>query len=1049
MKIKHKQYSVDQMYKKTLKKTLLVQALSAALGLTALTVGISTTAWAQSNTVGILFGNVASPSGTTIAAENTGTGARRAATPDAAGRYQITALPPGTYNVQVLRAGAVVANQRVEVLAGQGAEINFAGAQSVEAISVTAKRTRIDVSNSTNGTSFTAKELEKLPIVPSVASIIQLAPNTTKADSRYAGGAVFAGGAPSENAFYINGFPVTNPLSQLGGSELPFGAIAQAQILVGGFGAEFGRSIGGVVNITTKTGSNVWESGASYSITPNTLRSRAKDRFYPTGTGNPATDGTLLFRSQDNYRDSATLGAFVGGPLIKDKLFAFVSLEQIRTNLHTVVGSTASGTLGINGFADSVDLTERYLGKLDWNINDNNHLEATFIGDKPTRHQKLYGYNYATRAVGSVANVDVNYQNVDNQTNIGANAQVYKYTGTWIENLTVTALYGQSLSKHINEFAGGLSSLNIPQLTFLTPTARAPGINYPQVNPLTGFLLPQGAQDKVKSARFDLEYALGSHTFRAGIDDNKLKSTNAGEFTAGQTVISFRFNANPNALINTGFGRFSPASAGGLGTQGFYGRETRFSDVTNADSNQKAQYIEDRWQITKNLLIIPGLRTEQYENLNGDGEVFLKIKQQYNPRFAAVWDMNGDASTKVFGSAGRYSIQIPTHIAVRGASRSLFVRQFFTYTGIDQATGNPIGRVNFGTSAAFPNGVAPFSANNEYNQAKVAQEVSAQDLKPSYQDEMTLGFERALSPSFNVGVKGTYRTLKQTIDDFCDQTPFDAFAARKNINTDNWGGFGCASINPGIGNKFRVNFKGSGLAADYIDVNLSEADIGFPEKAKRTYSALDFFAEHPFRNGWYGRINYTLSRSKGNTEGQTLSDVAQTDVAATQTWDFPAIMVGANGRLPGDRTHQIKAFGYVQVAPEWVVGGNFLAASGRPKNCLGNFDPAVIDPVRYYDLGYGSSFHVCSGALSPRGSVGNLPWDISADTNVVYQPAAVKGLSFTMDVFNLFNRQSAQTIDEQHDVANTTAPFPISNTYGRVISYTAPRAFRFTVKYLF
>ncbi len=1031
------------MYKKTLKKTLLAQALSAALGATALTAVVTTTAWAQSNTTGTVFGIVTSPAGTTVAAESIGTGARRTATPDAAGRYQITALPPGTYKVQVLRSGAVADTQRVELLAGSGSEVNFTGSQSIDAISVTARRQTIDISNATNGTTFTAKELEKLPIAQNLAAIIQLAPNTTKADSRYAGGAVFAGGAPSENAYYINGFPVTNPLSQLGSSELPFGSIAQAQILVGGFGAEFGRSIGGVVNITTKTGTNVWESGAMASIEPNTLRSRPKDRFYPANTGNPATDGTLLFRATDNYREQTRAGAYVGGPLIKDKLFAFVSYEQTRLNTLSVVNSTAVGTGGIsnNGFADRVNLTQRYLGKLDWNINDNNHLEATFVGDKPTQHEKLYGYNYNTRAVSPVAVSDANYQNIDNSTSIGANAQIFKYTGTWLENLTATALYGTSQSKHINQYAGYDINSRLPQLAFLTATARAPGITYPQVQPLTGNILPAGAEDKVKSARFDLEYALGSHTLRAGIDDNKLQSKNAGEFTAGQSIIQFRFAANPAALVNVGNGRFSPASAGGLGTQGYYARETLFTDVTSADSNQKAQYIEDRWQVTKNLLITPGLRTEQYENLNGDGEVFLKIKQQYNPRLSAVWDMNGDASTKVFGSAGRYSIQIPTHLAVRGASRSTFVRQFFTYTGIDQATGNPIGRVNFG-------GATPFSANNEYGQAKVAQEVSAQDLKPSYQDEITLGFEKAFTPSVNFGVKGTFRTLRQTIDDFCDQTPFDNFAAKNHINTDNWGGFGCASFNPGKNNKFRVNFTGSGRAADYIDVNLSPADIGFPENPKRTYAALDFFVDHPFRNGWYGRVNYTLSRSKGNTEGQTLSDVAQTDVAATQTWDFPGLMIGANGRLPGDRTHQIKAFGYMQVASDWTVGGNFLAASGRPKNCLGNFDPTVAQLANAYDLGYGSSFHVCNGQFSPRGTDGNLPWDVSVDANIAYAPAVVKGLVFKMDVLNLFNRQVAQTIDEQRNVAGNGTVIQ-SPTYGRVISYTTPRVFRFTAEYKF
>ena len=67
----------------------------------------------------------------------------------------------------------------------------------------------------------------------------------------------------------INGFPVTNVLFQVGTSELPFNSIAQAQILTGGFGAEFGRSTGGVINIQTKSGTNTWEAGGSISTEPS------------------------------------------------------------------------------------------------------------------------------------------------------------------------------------------------------------------------------------------------------------------------------------------------------------------------------------------------------------------------------------------------------------------------------------------------------------------------------------------------------------------------------------------------------------------------------------------------------------------------------------------------------------------------------------------------------------------------------------------------------------------------------------------------------------
>src|SRR5690606_14251403 len=132
------------------------------------------------------------------------------------------------------------------------------------------------------------------------------------------------------------------------------------------------------------------------------------------------------------------------------------------------------------------------------------------------------------------------------------------------------------------------------------------------------------------------------------------------------------------------------------------------------------------------------------------------MKDQIAPRFSAAWDVNGDASFKVFGSAGRYFVQVPTNISVRGASRSLFTTQSFTYTGVDPATGAPQGLV-----ALAP---APFSTNNEYFQVKHPNSVAATNLRLTFQDELTVGFARALTPDLTFGARATYRTLKSTID---------------------------------------------------------------------------------------------------------------------------------------------------------------------------------------------------------------------------------------------------------------------------------------------
>jgi hypothetical protein len=291
----------------------------------------------------------------------------------------------------------------------------------------------------------------------------------------------------------------------------------------------------------------------------------------------------------------------------------------------------------------------------------------------------------------------------------------------------------------------------------------------------------------------------------------------------------------------------------------------------------------------------------------------------------------------------------------------------------------------------------------------------------------------------------TYRRLGATLDDTCDDRPFTKYADDHGINHDNYA-FNCLEFNPGRTNKFLVDYAGN---KTYTPVVLSAADMGYADlKPKRTFFALDFFLEHPFSDRWYGKIAYTWSKSKGNTEGQTKSDDGQTDVSATSTWDFPAIMEGKYGYLPSDRRHQIKAIGYYQVLPEWIVGGNFAASSGRPRNCAGNYGGNTPDG----DYGgYGSIFAWCNfdGTIvaTPRGSQGRLPWNITLDANVVYQPAYAKGLKLRVDVYNLFNRQSALARLETHEASQD--PNTVLSTYGSVVAYSAPRYVKFTAQYDF
>ena len=1022
------------------KKTLVARAIFVAFGATTLTVGMNTTALAQTSATGTIFGHADVAAGTTISITNKETGARRSLTPDSTGRFSATSLPTGTYKVELLVNGRVTkTTDDVEVRIGQGSEVAFGAA--LQRIEVLGLRQKIDVSSMGSTTIFTSGDLAKVPVATNVGAVIQLAPNTTRGDSRYGGGNApsFGGSSASENAYYINGFPVTTLLTQVGFSQLPFNAIAQAQVLTGGYSAEFGRSTGGVVNIVTKTGTNSWMGGVAYSIEPNSWRSTEKNQMYEMN-GN-AIDGKLRYYNGLNTDETRTASAYLGGPIIKDKLFMFLAVEDTKRErdyirlANTSATYTASAAAQSTLFQERTVKTPRYLVKLDWNITDAHHLEYTKISDKVTDDRKYFGFNYATLQRTNVQNGGQKYVNwgpaPTPAAQQGAEVDILKYTGNLTNDLTLTALVGKTRTPHEQIPAGFNAALAQVQSSSANQVpALAP---YGSGNAVTGNLLVPGAFDENKGYRLDLEFKLNAqHTLRGGVDQNTIKSK-AGSATAGGMLWRYG-KTDPAVPLNRDTAATNTVAGNPYAQQGYYVEGIVSSSGSTPTVDQSAWYLEDRWQVTDRILLSLGLRNEGFDNKNGDGKSYIDLPRQLAPRLGATWDAMGDSSLKVFGNVGRYHVPVPTNVAIRGAGSSLNAQTNYVYTGVD-ANGIPTGLTAISKL---------YSANNELGQAKDPRAVAAEDMKGNYQDEFALGFEKAVSKDLNIGAKLTHRSLKTAIDDHCDDRPFLAWAARNGVDASSFG-YNCALFNPGIANTFNQDLNGDGK---FEKIYLSAADLGFPA-VKRLYTALDLFAEHPFDGKWWGKATYTFSRNTGNMEGQLLSDIGQADVSTSQAFDFPEFSINSDGPLPNDRKHQVKLFGYYQATQEWGVGGNFLYASGRAKNCIGNAPSTTGD---YFTNGnvtnyshYNSAYFFCNGKPSPRGSAGTLPADLRLDLNVSYKPTYLKGFGVKLDIFNVFNRQAIQTIEERYNTPGGATT--VWERYAAVEQYAAPRSMKITASY--
>ena len=210
------------------------------------------------------------------------------------------------------------------------------------------------------GLNISLEELSQVPVARNIEAVALLDPGTVAGDNAFGDDKTlvsFGGASVAENVYYIDGLNVTNFRNGLGGASVPFEFYDQFQIKTGGYGAEFGRSTGGVINAVTKRGTNEWEYGVvTYADTslgqgnsPNTLRA----------------DGSIYDLNSENEQTSFTTDLYIGGPIIKDHLFFYALYEPQTTNADF-------NSLGSPGTWNEQEIDDDFWGgNLTWQITDN------------------------------------------------------------------------------------------------------------------------------------------------------------------------------------------------------------------------------------------------------------------------------------------------------------------------------------------------------------------------------------------------------------------------------------------------------------------------------------------------------------------------------------------------------------------------------------------------------------------------------------------------------------------------------------------------------
>lgn len=1028
--------------------------------------GFSGHVFAQATT-GSVIGTAPAAAGETVKVVNTQTGLTRVVPVDATtGRYSATALPVGNYTVSLQSNGQTVASQdNVSVSVAGPVTVPFEAAassknaQNLASVTVTANSIpAIDVASTRQTSVITAQQLKNLPLARNAESIALLAPGVAGGNAGLGTGPAgtplisFGGDSVVENAYYINGFNTTDPVGNAGGIALPYFAIAEQQTITSGYGAEYGRSTGGVISQIGQRGGNEFHAGAYIDFAPSWAQSNYNNIYWsnPHVTAAQAAAGQgygdLYERRSPDSNWTQTYDAYVSGPLIKDKLFFYITAEAEHRSTDTVGPYTPGQLSTYNTYGQS---DPKVYGKLDWNINDSNTLEATYASSKvQDTSYNAYNYDYSSNSVGAFNSI--NNPLYSSKFDVG----VLKYTSYITDNITLSVLAGKMKSTYAAQqlpyegFDPSLPGISGGAGASASQNPAVPGFGNYNLNPTT--LPSPDHKSTSNNIRLDLEWKLGDHDLKFGIDNQRSTDIDDGVLSAGPGyywVYGQQSNLTSPTLLCNGQNQCVGSAVTAANPNGYYAQQVVYGGVASFTVMQKAQYVEDNWQVTPNLLLNLGLRNDQYTNYNSQMVAYIReTSPQWQPRLGFSWDIFGDSSAKLYGNVGRYYLALPSGLGTRMAGANSYVDTYYTYTSIG-ANGIPQGLTQLPATAT------PFSADGELGIPKDPKVIAATNLKPMYQDEYVLGFQKAFD-AFGQSLVWTSQATWSKMNDIVDDTgaitlPADAAASDAATESD-------VLVNPGRTNTLRyLSTDGTYKTYSWVPGAARSGAgivIGFPA-AFRKYYSLEESLEHPWDGKWMAKIDYVFSKSYGTTEGPTDSAVGQISNASsasgghqsgsiTEAWDFPELMQYSNGELPNSHRHTLKAYGTYAITPEWLVSGTYIIQSGAPISCLGFYGPTEIDPI-----GYGSSYHWCGGVPSRPGDAGHTPWTHQLNLAVNYIPAwAGKHLTLQVQLHNVFNEQAITAYNDGY--GSTAAPFSSYKLPATTMSsIEAPRYAEFSVKY--
>lgn len=986
----------------------------AILGLIALLIGSGT---AYAALTGVIAGKVVDVDGNpipgvTITVTGENLPGARVDTTSGSGTYRMPELPPGIYVLTAELMGMKTIKQtniKVSVNSTTSIDMTMEIAPYEETVVVVGKQEVLDVKAATVKATIERDLTERLPGSEDLFSSFSMTGGIT------GGGNVRVhGGAQTDNVYLFDGVDTTDPVTSTFGANLNADAIEEVEVQTGGFQAEYGRSMGGIVNAVTKSGGNEFHG---------ILRVKYVDTDWAADDDYPTTEANY-----DYYEPTVTLE----GPIIRDKLWFMVSYNYLNRE-------GTGKTIGFWG-ADYLDPDDL----VDINTDREFHLPYAKVTFQPNQEHKFV-VNYS----GEDATINNITGDTTTDTPEAFNTQeqggpFYSLEWTWLTspNLYFIARVGASL--------GILDNVPTNQ-TGTDPREASFHDTYYGQNYNNSSNWVEEDRDRTQAsfaASYFIDDLMGSHEWKTGIEYHDFVRETFSQKPGGASYV------------------VDPVPIGGDPANGFTGTSATRNIYLNPGVSEEsgeyyAFYIQDDWAVTDNITLNLGLRYEYAEFYNDDGDTDvpawtfgkfaadtfrdpdggfsemapMRFDDMFAPRIGFNWDIFGDGTTAIHAFYGRF--YNPFDLSLPGMFQPFSADQTATrdqqYIGPEWSDMDRDGIPD--EDFFFDDANWETTGEDEPGDSNLIDP----DLEAEYTDEIMFGIEHEVMENFSIGVNYTYRETNDMLEDtgiFVDDDGNIVWTYLGGVKDD------FSGLDPN--KQFDPRDTGQDYSKHLYYVTNADGN-------KREYNGIEFNARARQEN-WDLQASYTYAKAEGSViEGQEdYSGIAQ----FSGQYDTPGTTDNLYGELPWSCRHYVKVAGsYHFDLTDWYemsFGVNAFWRSGyhysrrsKPPFTYDPDDPAndINDPTTWTGRPPYRSYNW--HFTEPRGGY-ELPSFYNIDFSFQNTFKFGRWGAATI-IFDIFNVTDLQHIISESEIYNPNKP----ELFGSADFWSEPRYYRLSLKYTF